>query len=217
MIENKYIAEGIGTFALVFTGCGSAIVNDTFGGALGLVGVSLVFGLIVMAMIYSIGNISGAHINPAVTLGLLFAGKLEQKFVIPYISSQVVGAITAAILLHIIFPNHPTLGSTMPSGSNVQGFFMEVILTFILMFVILNVVSGPKENGILAGLIIGGTVTLDILLGGPVTGASMNPARSLGPALISGNFTSLWIYFIAPVLGAFIACKAHSLIRERKQ
>ena len=168
-----------------------------------------------MAMIYSIGNISGAHINPAVTLGLLFAGKLEQKLVIPYISSQVVGAITAAILLHIIFPNHLTLGSTMPSGSNVQGFFMEVVLTFILMFVILNVVSGSKENGILAGLIIGGTVTLDILLGGPVTGASMNPARSLGPALISGNFASLWIYLVAPILGAFIACKAHLLIQRK--
>lgn len=206
----------MGTFALVFTGCGSAIVNDTFGGALGLIGVSLVFGLIVMAMIYSIGSVSGAHINPAVTLGLLFAGKLEERFVIPYISSQVLGAIAAALLLRFMFPEHPTLGSILPSGSNVQGFITEVALTFFLMFVILNVISGPKENGIMAGAVIGGTVALDILFGGPVTGASMNPARSLGPALISGNLASLWIYLIAPIVGAYIACTAYRLIQGEK-
>ena len=213
MINNKYIAEGVGTFALVFTGCGSAIVNDAHNGALGLVGVSLVFGLIVMAMIYSIGSISGAHINPAVTLGLFFAGKFEQRLIIPYISSQVVGAIIAAIFLRLIFPEHPTLGSTLPAGSNFQAFVMEIALTFFLMFVILQVITGPKENGVLGGIIIGSVVILDILFGGPITGGSMNPARSLGPALISGHFASLWIYLIAPVVGAYIASMVHRLVQ----
>jgi aquaporin Z len=187
-------------------------VNDTHNGALGLVGVSLVFGLIVMAMIYSIGSLSGAHINPAVTLGLFFAGKLEQRLVIPYIISQLLGAIVAAVFLRLMFPEHPTLGATLPSGSNFQAFILEIALTFFLMFVILNVISGPKENGIMAGVVIGSAVVLDILFGGPVTGGSMNPARSFGPALISGHFASLWIYLIAPVAGAYIACIAHRLV-----
>lgn len=205
---NKYIAEGIGTFSLVFAGCGSAIVNDSSNGALGLVGVSLVFGLVVMVMIYSLGDISGAHINPAVTLGLLIAGRFEQQFVLPYIGSQVAGAIVAAFLLRFLFPEHETLGATLPSGSNIQAIVMEVVLSFFLMFVILSVTAKSNTTGVMVAVAIGATVTLDILFGGPVTGASMNPARSLGPALVSGNLNSLWVYIISPVAGAALAYPA---------
>jgi len=202
---NKCIAEGIGTFALTFAGCCAIVVNDTFGGVLGHVGVSLVFGLVVMAMIYAVGNISGAHINPAVTLGFVFAGRLERRFVFPYMGSQILGGISAAVVLRFLFPAHETLGATLPAGSILQAFVMEVVLTFLLMFVILNVSTGHMEKGIMAGVAVGGTVALDAFIGGPVTGASMNPARSIGPALISGTLESLWIYLVAPVVGAFLA------------
>lgn len=205
MAGNRYIAEGIGTFALVFAGCGAIIANDLFGGALGHLGVSLSFGFIVMAMIYSIGNISGAHINPAVTIGFMFAGRLEKKVVLPYISSQIAGAILAAIVLHILYPEHENLGATLPNGPIMVVFLMEVILSFILMFVILNVSTGHFEKGIMAGVAVGGTVALEALIGGPLTGASMNPARSIGPALVSGELVYLWIYIAAPIIGMFLA------------
>ena len=205
MKGNQYIAEGIGTFALVFAGCGAIIVNDTYAGVLGHVGVSVVFGLIVMAMIYSVGNISGAHINPAVTIGFFFAGRLDRQVVLPYVGSQVLGAVVAAALLRLLFPEHETLGTTMPSGMVLQAFVIEVVLSFLLMFVILNVSSGHMEKGMMAGVAVGGTVALEAMIGGPVTGASMNPARSLGPALVSGHFASLWVYLTAPVLGMFMA------------
>lgn len=205
MQGNRYIAEGIGTFALVFAGCGAIIVNDTFGGLLGHVGVCLVFGLVVMAMIYAVGNISGAHINPAVTLGFMFAGRLERRAVLPYISSQLLGAVAAALLLRFLFPEHHTLGATLPGVDLLRTFVMEVLLSFLLMFVILNVSTGHMEKGIMAGVAVGGTVALEALLGGPVTGASMNPARSLGPALVAFNLQSLWIYLLAPVVGMFLA------------
>ena len=205
MKGNKYIAEGVGTFALVFTGCGAIIVNETFNGILGHVGVSMVFGLIVMAMIYAVGNISGAHLNPAVTLGFRFAGRLKSRIVPYYISSQLLGAVAAAAMLHFLFPEHDTLGVTMPSITIPQAFVMEVLLSFFLMFVILNISTGHMEKGIMAGVAVGGTIALEALFGGPVTGASMNPARSLGPALISGHYESLWIYLTAPVVGVFLA------------
>jgi aquaporin Z len=195
----------MGTFALVFAGCGAIIVNDTFGGLLGHVGVCLVFGLVVMAMIYAVGNISGAHINPAVTLGFMFAGRLERRLVLPYISSQLLGAVTAALLLRFLFPEHDTLGATLPGVDLLRVFVMEMLLSFLLMFVILNVSTGHMEKGIMAGVAVGGTVALEALLGGPVTGASMNPARSLGPALVSFNLQSLWIYLLAPVAGMYLA------------
>jgi aquaporin Z len=202
---NRYIAEGIGTFALVFAGCGAIVVNDTFGGLLGHVGICLVFGLVVMAMIYAVGNISGAHINPAVTLGFMFAGRLERRLVLPYISSQLLGAVIAALLLSFLFPEHDTLGATLPKMDLLRAFVMEMLLSFLLMFVILNVSTGHMEKGIMAGVAVGGTVALEALLGGPVTGASMNPARSLGPALVSFNLQSLWIYLLAPVVGMYLA------------
>jgi aquaporin Z len=205
MTTNRFLAEGIGTFALVFAGCGAIIVNDAFGGALGHVGVSLVFGLIVMAMIYSVGNISGAHLNPAVTLGFLSAGRLEKHDILPYIGSQIAGAVLAALMLRFLYPGHATLGATLPVGGTIRAFAMEVILSFLLMFVILNVSTGHMEKGIMAGVAIGGTIALAALFGGPVSGASMNPARSLGPALASGHLKSFWIYLLAPILGTYLA------------
>jgi aquaporin Z len=205
MIAGRFIAEGIGTFALVFAGCGAIVINDTTGGALGHVGVSLVFGLVVMAMIYSVGNISGAHLNPAVTLGFFFAGRLEKREILPYIGSQTAGAVIAALTLRLMYPDHPSLGATTPTGGIMRAFAIEVILSFFLMFVILNVSTGHMEKGIMAGVAIGGTVALAALFGGPVSGASMNPARSLGPALASGQLRSLWIYLIAPLIGTYLA------------
>ena len=205
MAGNRFIAEGIGTFTLVFAGCAAIIVNDLFVNTLGHVGVSLVFGLIVMAMIYSIGNISGAHINPAVTLGFLFAGRIDKRSVLPYIGAQLLGATIAGFVLALLFPDHETLGSTLPGMPLMQTFIVEVILSFLLMFVILNVSTGHMEKGIMAGVAIGGTVAVEALIGGPLTGASMNPARSFGPAIISGQFETLWLYITAPVLGMFLA------------
>jgi aquaporin Z len=205
MNSNRYIAEAIGTFALVFAGCGAAVVNETQGGALGHVGVSLVFGLIVMAMIYAVGNISGAHLNPAVTLGFMFAGRFDKRSVPPYIVSQVVGAVAAAALLRFLFPESGALGATVPTVGVPRAFAMETLLSFLLMFVILNVSTGHMEKGIMAGVAIGGTIALEALVGGPVTGASMNPARSLAPALFSGRMDQLWLYLTAPILGTFLA------------
>jgi aquaporin Z len=205
MINNRYLAEAIGTFALVFAGCGAIIVNESFAGALGHVGVCMVFGLVVMAMIYSVGNVSGAHINPAVTLGFLFAGRLERRLVLPYITSQMIGAIAAALVLRFMFPEHETLGATLPAVEALPAFFLELLLSFLLMFVILNVSTGHMEKGIMAGVAVGGVVAFEALIGGPVTGASMNPARSLGPALVSGHLDSIWIYLAGPFVGMFLA------------
>ncbi len=203
--RNIYYAEAIGTFALVFAGCGAIIVNDLFGAALGHVGISTVFGLVVMAVIYSIGNISGAHINPAVTFGFYFAGRIKKEVILPYIASQFIGALAAAGVLKLLFISHESLGATLPEGGILTSFVLEVILSFFLMFVILNVSTGHMEKGIMAGVAIGGTVALEALMGGPVSGASMNPARSLGPALFSGNLSTVWIYVIAPVIGTWLA------------
>ena len=216
MTSNRFLAEGIGTFALVFSGCAAIVVNDLYSNALGHLGVSLVFGLIVMAVIYSVGNISGAHINPAVTLGFMFAGRLEKRQVIPYIACQLTGAILAAIVLWLLFPEHETLGSTLPSVDIGKAFAIEVILSFLLMFVILNVSTGHMEKGIMAGVAVGGTVAMEALIGGPLTGASMNPARSLGPGIISGNWDTLWIYIFATVLGAYLAHPACRWIQGKE-
>jgi len=206
MTGNRYLAEAVGTFALVFAGCGAIIVNATTEGApLGHVGISLVFGLIVMAMIYSIGNVSGAHINPAVTIGFFLAGRLKGRVVLPYIVAQIAGAIAAAAVLRFFFLNHATLGATLPSVDLLRAFLMETLLSFLLMFVILNVSTGHMEKGVMAGVAIGGTIALMALMGGPMTGASMNPARSLGPALIAGRLDAIWLYLTAPVLGTALA------------
>jgi len=213
---NKLIAELIGTFALVFAGTGAIIINDLYGGVITHVGIALTFGLIVIAMIYSIGNISGAHINPAVTIGFAIARKFPISDTLRYILVQIIGACSASIVLRILFPSHSSLGATIPSGSLMQSFIMEILLSFILMFVILNVSTGAKEKGIMAGVAIGGTVALAALFAGPVCGASMNPARSIGPALISGNMAHLWIYCIAPVIGMVLATPFCKIIQGKE-
>jgi len=202
---NKYLSEFIGTFGLVFFGTGAIIVNDLTGGDITHLGVSVMFGLIVMAMIFAFGEISGAHINPAVTLAFWFSGRFSGKDVMPYILAQFLGAILASGTLLLLFPDHIGLGATLPSDTVLQTFILEVLLTFFLMLVIMNVSVGSKEIGTLAGIAIGATVLLEALFAGPITGASMNPARSLGPALVSGQFTHLWVYIVAPTTGAILA------------
>jgi len=205
---KKYLAEVIGTFILLFAGTGAVIINGVTEGQVTHVGVGLTFGLIVMAMIYALGDISGAHINPAVTIAFWAAGRTPGKEVAPYLVAQVIGAIAASAVLRLLFLEHPDLGATLPAGSWWQSFVLEVLLTFILMFVILNVSTGAKEKGIMAGAAVGAVVALEALFGGPISGASMNPARSLGPALVSGHLESLWIYLTAPILGALLAIPA---------
>ncbi|HEX8833012.1 MAG TPA: MIP family channel protein, partial [Abditibacteriaceae bacterium] len=202
---KKLYAEAFGTFALVFAGTGAIVTNAVSGGAVTHVGIALTFGLIVMAMIYALGEVSGAHFNPAVTLGFWAAKRFPGKEVLPYIVSQCLGAIAASALLRFLFAAHPTLGATLPSGPVAQSFVLEIVLTCFLMFVILGVSTGAKEKGITAGIAIGATVALEALFAGPICGASMNPARSLAPALVSGNLQHLWVYLLAPVVGALVA------------
>jgi len=213
MSGNRYWSEAIGTFALVFTGCGAIVVNDNFSGALGHLGICIVFGLIVMAVIYAFGSVSGAHINPAVTIAFVVARRFDARSVLPYIASQLLGAVAAGLLLRALFGDHPTFGATLPSGSVLQSFALEIVLSFLLMLVILNVATGAKETGIMAGVAIGGMVALEALVGGPVSGASMNPARSLGPAIAAGELADLWIYLVAPVIGMALACPMSRLIQ----
>jgi len=208
---KKYIAEVLGTFCLVFSGTGAVVINDVSGGTVTHVGVALTFGLVVMAMIYAIGDVSGAHLNPAVTAGFWFARRFPGHAVLPYVASQLLGAFMASGLVRAMFLSHATLGSTRPAGPALQSFVLEVVLTAMLMFVILAVSSGSKEKGLMAGIAVGGVIGFEALFAGPICGASMNPARSLAPAVVSGNLIDLWIYLAAPLLGAIIGvacCRA---------
>ncbi|MCL4159063.1 UNVERIFIED_CONTAM: hypothetical protein GTU68_007336 [Idotea baltica] len=211
---NKYIAETIGTYALVFCGTGAIVINEVSGGVVSHVGIAITFGLIVIAMIYSIGDISGAHINPAVTLAFVVAGRFPLKQLLPYLTAQFIGAILASGTLKLLFPTAITMGETLPAGSFMQTFVLEVILSFFLMFVIIQVATGSKEVGIMAGFAIGVTVLLEALFAGPITGASMNPARSLAPALLNMNLESLWIYMIAPPIGMIGSIYAWKIIQD---
>jgi aquaporin Z len=202
---KRYVAEAIGTFGIVFCGTGAIIINQETNGTVSHVGIAITFGLIVMAMIYALGNISGAHLNPAVSIAFTIAKRFPAKLLLPYIISQLIGALTASILLKLLFPINEFLGSTLPQGSAMQSFILEFILTFFLMLVIINVATGSKEQGMFAGLAIGSTVLLEAMFAGPVCGASMNPARSLAPAVISGHTEYLWIYLTATILGAVAA------------
>ena len=184
-MQKKLWAEFIGTYCLLFAGTGAIIINDISGGAVTPAGIALTFGLIVFAMITVLGNVSGAHLNPAVTLGLFLAGRFPGHAVFPYVVSQLIGAVVASSTLLALFPQHPTLGGTMPAGSALQSLLAEILLTAILMFVILSITAGDKTNRITAGMAIGATIALAALFAGPVSGASMNPARSLAPALIA--------------------------------
>jgi len=202
------LAEGIGTFALVFAGTGAIVSNDFSDGVVTHVGIALTFGLVVMAMIQSIGDVSGAHINPAVTIAFWVAGRFPGRRVLPYIGFQVAGAMVASGFLKLLFPDNHLLGSTVPAGPWHQSFVFEVLLTGILMFVILCVSTGSQEKGLMAGITIGAVVALEALFAGPVSGASMNPARSIGPAVLAWRpetLNVLWLYIVAPVLGAVIS------------
>jgi aquaporin Z len=203
--SRRLAAEVFGTFALVFAGTGAIVINDISDHAITHVGIALTFGWIVLAMIYAIGDISGCHLNPAVTLGFVVAGRMEKRLVIPYIVSQSAGAILASTVLKMLFLEHSTLGATLPRGSDWQSFILEILLTMILMVVILCVSSGSKEKGVLAGVAVGSVIALEAMFAGPISGASMNPARSLAPALLSGHLASLWVYLVAPVIGATLA------------
>jgi aquaporin NIP len=207
-------AESIGVFALVFAGCGAIITEATDPGSLGNVGISLVFGLIVMVMVYATGHLSGAHLNPAVTFAFVATRHFPRVEAAAYVAAQVAGAALAAALLAVIWPSQPAaLGTTQPTVGVGSAFVYELVLTAFLMFVIMAVATDTRAVGAAAAIAIGGTVGLDALFGGPVTGASMNPARSLGPALLSGQLSDLWIYLIAPPLGAALGALAYQLVR----
>ena len=213
-LTRRAAAEGIGAFALVFAGCGAIVANTEYGGELGAVGVSLVFGLVIMAMVYATGHLSGAHLNPAVTLAFALTRHFPRREATAYIAAQILGAIAAAGLLLAVWPSEPAaLGTTLPTVGAGSAVAYEVVLTAFLMFVIMAVATDTRAVGAAAAIAIGGTVGLDALFGGPVTGASMNPARSLGPALVSGELTDLWLYLLAPLLGAALGALAYQLVR----
>ncbi len=201
---QRQIAELIATFMLIFIGTGAATVNELTGD-ITHAGVALSFGLVVLAMIYAVGDISGAHMNPAVTIGFAFSKRFAWKDVTGYIVAQSIGAILASAALKILFMDSKFLGASEPSGTLFQSLFLEAILTFILMFVVLSVSTGAKEKGIMAGVAIGAVIAFEAMMGGPISGASMNPARSLSPALLTGRLDTLWLYIVGPILGAILA------------
>ena len=211
---KKFASEVIGTFALVFAGTGAIVINHVSHGAITHAGIALTFGLIVLAMIYTFGDVSGAHLNPAVTLGFFVAGRMPGREVFPYIAAQLIGATLASAVLRGLFPEHPDLGATLPAGSERQSFILEFILTAILMLVILSVSTSAKEKGITAGIAIGSVIALEAMFAGPISGASMNPARSFAPAVISGHLEHLWLYLVAPTLGACSATLLCRCVRE---
>ena len=210
---QKVGAEAIGTFALVFAGCGAIMVDQISGGTIGHVGVSLTFGLVIMVMINATGHISGAHFNPAVTIAFAAIGRFPWRDVPAYAVGQVVAASLAAALLLSLLGPVADLGATQPTGALTQSFTLEVVLTFMLMFVITAVATDSRAHGTMAGLSIGGTVALAALFGGPISGASMNPARSLGPALVGGQLDHLWLYLVAPTIGAVLGACAYRAIQ----
>jgi aquaporin NIP len=213
-IARRAAAEGIGAFALVFAGCGAIITEAEHPGSLGTVGIALVFGLVIMAMVYATGHLSGAHLNPAVTLAFTLTRHLPGRDAGTYIAAQVAGALAAAGLLALIWPDQPaSLGATLPSVGVGSALVYETVLTAFLMFVIMAVATDTRAVGAAAAIAIGGTVGLDALFGGPITGASMNPARSIGPALVSGELHDLWIYLVGPAVGAGLGAFTYQLVR----
>jgi aquaporin Z len=213
-LARKVLAEYLGTFTLVFAGTGAIVINQVSGGAITHVGIALTFGLVVLAMIYTFGEISGAHLNPAVTVGFFLARRLPASDVFPYIFAQCLGAVCASVVLRVLFPENTALGATLPSGADTQSFVLEFLLTFVLMLVILRVSSGAKEKGITAGVVVGSVIALEAMFAGPVCGASMNPARSLAPALVSQHTEHLWLYLVGTILGAACAVPIAKLLCE---
>lgn len=213
---RKYLAEITGTFSLVFCGTGAIIINQESDGAVTHIGIAITFGLIVVSMIYALGDVSGAHLNPAVTLALWIAKVFPAKEILPYVLSQTIGAFLASGILRLLFPENNTLGATLPSGSDMQSLVLELILTFLLVFVILSFTGSNKEKGMFAGLAIGFVVLLEAMFAGPVSGASMNPVRSLSPAIVSGHTQHLWVYLTAPFIGSVLAVLLWRIIKMNK-
>jgi len=210
---KKYLSEFIGTFSMIFCGCGAMVINDFTGGSITHPGVAITWGLIVMSMIYAFGDVSGAHFNPAVTLGFAVAKKFKWIEVPKYVIAQLFGALTASYALLFLFPESD-LGATIPTIEPLKVFIIELLLSFFLMLVIINVSTGSKEIGPVAGIAIGSVVLLEAMFAGPLTKASMNPIRSLAPALASGNFSHLWIYLTAPFAGMLLAVFSCKLVKD---
>ena len=211
---KNYISEFIGTFAMIFCGTGAMTIDEITGGDVTHVGIGITWGLIVMAMIYAFGEISGAHFNPAVSIAFAYAKKFSWKEVPKYIFFQVAGAFAASLLLMWLFPKSELLGATIPTVDVWRAFVLELILTFFLMVVIINVSTGSKEVGMMAGIAIGSVVLLEALFAGPITNASMNPARSLAPNIVSGNIKELWLYILAPIIGALLAVVSCKFVKH---
>ncbi len=214
---KRLTGEFLGTFSLVFCGTGAIIIDQETGGTITHAGIALTFGMIVLAMILAFGHVSGAHINPAVSIGLWMARRFQGRHVIPFIVVQIAGACTASLILKELFPKNRYLGSTLPAGSDTQSFILESILTFILMLVILTSTDKKDHSLIGPALAIGSTVGLEAMFAGPICGASMNPARSIGPAIASGHFQALWVYIAAPVEGALAAVPLFSIVKHREE
>lgn len=212
-MRQKLLAEFFGTFALVFVGTGSVVADVMHDGALGMLGIAVCFGFVVTAVIYAIGDLSGAHINPAVTIAFAVAGRFEWKDTLPYIVAQCLGSVSASIFLAWLFPTSPSYGQTVFAIPVTQAFALEVVLTFLLMWIVMQVATGSKEVGIMAGLAIGVAVMVLAAVGGLFTGASMNPARSFGPAIVGNALDSLWLYWTAPFVGAILAIYAWRAMR----
>lgn len=211
---KRYISEFIGTFAMIFCGTGAMTINEVTGGDVTHVGISMTWGLIVMAMIYAFGETSGAHFNPAVSIAFAHAKKFSWREVPKYIIAQILGAFSASLILWFLFPSSEILGATIPTVDVWRAFVLEFLLTFFLMVVIINVSTGSKEIGAVAGIAIGAVVLLEAMFAGPITNASMNPARSIAPAFVSGNLQHLWMYIIAPILGALLAVVSCKMVKE---
>jgi len=213
-LARRALAEGLAAFALVFAGCGAIVADERYEGALGTVGVALVFGLVIMVMVYATGHLSGAHINPAVTFAFTAARHFPPRDALVYGGAQLAGAATGALLLLSAWPDQPAqLGATVPSVGAGTALVYEVVLTAFVMFVIMAVATDTRAVGAAAAIAIGGTVGLDALFGGPVTGASMNPARSFGPALAAGEWGDFWLYVAGPLAGATLGALAYQLVR----
>lgn len=213
---GPYLAEMVGAFALVFAGCGAIVIDRTSHGQITHVGIAISFGLVIAIMIYAVGHISGAHLNPSVTLAFALTRHFPFRRVPFYWAAQLAGATGAALALRALFGDVAHLGATLPAGSTSQSFGLEIALTFFLMFVIMAVATDDRAVGQAAALAIGGTVLLDAMFAGPISGASMNPARSFGPALASDTWSHLWVYIAGPIIGAVLGAFIYELVRGER-
>lgn len=212
---QRAVAEAIGTFALVFAGTGAVVINADTNGSIGHLGIALTFGLIVMAMIYAVGHVSGAHLNPAVTIAFTLVRHFSPRLVPVYLAAQLSGAIAASLILRALFGTPAALGATLPRDGITQSLILEIVLTLLLMFVIMAVATDVRAVGQAAALAIGGTVALEALFAGPISGASMNPARSLAPALVSWTWDAQWLYVVGPVAGALLGAIIYRFLRDQ--